>query len=70
MTPTLVFVKVPPGLRCPRVSEARCVAFPNSYPLNFRNMTDEDLEDMAEMPSDPAVMAFYPRPRRRRLAEA
>jgi len=33
-------------------------------------MTDEDLEDMAEMLSDPAVMAFYPRPRRRRLAEA
>jgi hypothetical protein len=34
------------------------VAFPNSYRLNFWNMTDEDLEDMAEMLGDPAVMAF------------
>jgi hypothetical protein len=35
------------------------VAFPNSDRLNFRNMTDDDLECMAEMLGDPEVMAFY-----------
>lgn len=33
-------------------------------------MTDEDLEDMAEMLGDPAVMACYPRPKTVEEAQA
>lgn len=39
------------------------MAFPHSSRLNFRNMTDDDLDDMAQLLGDPDVMAFYPRPR-------
>ena len=34
--------------------------FPRSDRLNFRNMTDDDLEDMAAMLADPNVMEYYP----------
>ena len=33
-------------------------------------MTDDDLEDMAAMLADPAVMKFYPRPKNREEAQA
>ena len=46
------------------------MAFPNSDRLNFRNMTDDDLECMAEMLGDPKVMAFYPRPKTAEEAQA
>lgn len=33
--------------------------------LRFREMTEDDLDDMAEMLGDPEVMRFYPRPKTR-----
>jgi len=46
------------------------MSFPCSDRLNFRNMTDDDLDDMAAMLADPAVMEFYPRPKSREEAQA
>ena len=39
------------------------MVFPRSDRLVFRNMTDDDLDDMAGMLGDPEVMTFYPRPK-------
>jgi RimJ/RimL family protein N-acetyltransferase len=39
------------------------MALPRSDRLVFRNMTDDDLDDMAAMLGDPEVMTFYPRPK-------
>lgn len=36
---------------------------PTSVRLVFREMTDDDLPDMAGLLGDPAVMRFYPRPK-------
>ena len=46
------------------------MSFPRSDRLNFRNMTDDDLEDMAAMLADPDVMEYYPRPKSRGEAQA
>ena len=36
---------------------------PCSDRLNFRLMTDDDLEGMSAMLADPSVMEFYPSPK-------
>lgn len=46
------------------------MSIPHSDRLNFRNMTDDDLEDMSAMLADPDVMEFYPRPKSRDEAQA
>ena len=46
------------------------MSIPHSARLNFRNMTDDDLEDMSAMLADPDVMEFYPRPKSRDEAQA
>lgn len=38
--------------------------------LAFRQMTDHDLDDMAALLGDPAVMRYYPQPMDRRQAGA
>lgn len=43
---------------------------PSSPRLAFRRMHAGDLDDMARLLGDPAVMAFYPRPRSRDEAAA
>ncbi|MEO6981993.1 MAG: GNAT family N-acetyltransferase [Edaphobacter sp.] len=39
------------------------MALPFSERLVFRQMTDDDLSDMAGMLGDPEIMAYYPRPK-------
>lgn len=46
------------------------MSIPHSDRLNFRNMTDDDLENMSAMLADPDVMEFYPRPKSRDEAQA
>jgi len=46
------------------------MSFPRSDRLNFGNMTDDDLEDMAAMLAYPDVMEYYPRPKSRGEAQA
>ena len=46
------------------------MTFPRSDRLNFRLMTDDDLEDMSAMLADPSVMEFYPSPKSRGEAQA
>jgi RimJ/RimL family protein N-acetyltransferase len=46
------------------------MAFPCSDRLTFRNMTGDDLDDMAGMLGDPEVMTFYPRPKSVEEAQA
>lgn len=43
---------------------------PHSDRLNFRNMTDDDLDNMSAMLADPDTMEFYPRPKSRDEAQA
>jgi RimJ/RimL family protein N-acetyltransferase len=38
---------------------------PESARLTFRQMTADDLDDMAGLLADPEVMAYYPRPKTR-----
>ena len=46
------------------------MVFPRSDRLVFRNMTDDDLDDMAAMLRDPEIMTFYPRPKSVEEAQA
>ncbi|TFD25082.1 GNAT family N-acetyltransferase [Cryobacterium lyxosi] len=46
------------------------MAFPHSDRLNFRNMTDDDLEVMSAMLADSDVMEFYPRLKSRKETQA
>ena len=42
---------------------------PEAARLAFRDMTPEDIDDMAALLGDPDVMTYYPRPKTRRVAE-
>ena len=46
------------------------MTFPCSDRVNFRLMTDDDLEDMSAMFGDPSVMEFYPSPKSREETQA
>ena len=46
------------------------MAFLHSDRLNFRNMTDDDLEVMSAMLADSDVMDFHPRPKSREETQA
>jgi RimJ/RimL family protein N-acetyltransferase len=41
---------------------------PDAARLAFREMTTDDLDDMASLLGDPGVMTYYPRPKTRREA--
>ena len=43
---------------------------PHSDRLNFRLMTEDDLEDMTALFADPSVMEFYPSPKNREETKA
>jgi RimJ/RimL family protein N-acetyltransferase len=46
------------------LSEQQRVPAP-THRLAFRQMTADDLDDMAALPGDPAVMRYYPHPKNR-----
>ena len=64
---SLLDLQTRPGILCrragPKDNQTDSSPIPRSDRLIFRNMTDDDLEDMAAMLADPAVMKFYPRPK-------
>ena len=62
---------LPPQMHAVKAhSYTRQMAFPTAERLTFRRMTDDDLDLMAALLGDPAVMRFYPHPKSRAEAQA
>jgi RimJ/RimL family protein N-acetyltransferase len=60
----------PTGTRCPHATIVGMPAPPATARLAFREMTPDDLDDMAGLLGDPQVMRYYPRPHSREQASA